>query len=65
LAGKVTPPYFAEIGEKHEFIFLLTRKQGRATVTSFNPSVRRRGFAEYPERPVYKLNQINIPLGGG
>lgn len=28
-------------------------------------STEGQGFAEYPDRPVYKLQQINFPVGGG
>ena len=28
-------------------------------------STEGQGFAEYPDRPVYKLKQINFPVGGG
>ena len=58
-----TSPYI--IGGVGYFSFNPQTKQGNRYIDLQPLSTEGQGFAEYPNRPVYKLNQINIPLGGG
>ena len=67
LAKETTPPRISPyiIGGIGYFSFNPQTKQGNRYIDLQPLSTEGQGFAEYPERPVYKLNQINIPFGGG
>lgn len=58
-----TSPYI--VGGIGYFSFNPQTKQGNRYIDLQPLSTEGQGFAEYPERKVYKLNQINIPLGAG
>ena len=67
LAKETTPPRTSPyiIGGIGYFSFNPQTKQGNRYIDLQPLSTEGQGFAEYPERKVYKLNQINIPFGGG
>lgn len=58
-----TSPYI--VGGIGYFSFNPQTRQGNRYIDLQKLSTEGQGFAEYPDRQVYKLNQINIPLGGG
>ncbi len=58
-----TSPYV--VGGIGYFSFNPQIRQGNRYIDLQPLSTEGQGFAEYPNRPVYKLNQINVPLGGG
>ncbi|MBK8494036.1 MAG: hypothetical protein IPL50_02795 [Chitinophagaceae bacterium] len=62
-----TPPSFSPylLGGVGFFSFKPQTKIGGRTVDLQPLSTEGQGFAEYPDRKPYKLNQINIPLGAG
>ena len=66
-AKETTPPRISPyiVGGIGYFSFNPQTKQGNRYIDLQALSTEGQGFAEYPERPVYKLNQLNIPLGGG
>lgn len=58
-----TSPYLlAGVGY---FSFNPQTKIGNRTIDLQPLSTEGQGFAEYPNRPIYKLNQLNIPMGAG
>ena len=67
LAKETTPPRTSPyiVGGIGYFSFNPQTKQGNRYIDLQPLSTEGQGFAEYPDRKVYKLNQINIPLGGG
>ena len=56
-------PYI--VGGIGYFSFNPQTRQGNRYIDLQPLSTEGQGFAEYPERLVYKLNQLNIPFGGG
>ena len=67
LAKDVTPPRISPyiVGGIGYFSFNPQTKQGNRYIDLQPLSTEGQGFAEYPERKVYKLNQYNYPLGAG
>ena len=61
------PPRFSPylLGGVGYFSFNPQTKIGNRTIDLRPLHTEGEGFAEYPDRPEYSLNQINIPLGGG
>ncbi len=66
-AREATPPRTSPylVGGIGYFSFNPQTKQGNRYIDLQPLSTEGQGFAEYPDRKVYQLNQINIPLGGG
>lgn len=66
-AKDIQPPRVSPyiVGGIGYFSFNPQTKQGNNYVDLQPLSTEGQGFAEYPDRPVYKLNQLNIPLGAG
>ncbi len=58
-----TSPYI--VGGIGYFSFNPQTRLGNRYIDLQKLSTEGQGFAEYPDRKVYKLNQFNIPLGGG
>ncbi len=67
LAKETTPPRTSPyiLGGIGYFSFNPQTKQGNRYIDLQPLSTEGQGFAEYPDRHVYKLNQINIPVGAG
>ncbi len=66
-AKETTPPRTSPylLGGIGYFSFNPQTKVGNRLVDLQKLSTEGQGFAEYPDRPVYKLNQLNIPMGAG
>ena len=64
---KLRPYIFGGVGIFHfNPMGSLTDSYGNVTWHYLQPlHTEGEGFAEYPDRPNYKLTQINIPMGGG
>ncbi|MFN0081900.1 MAG: hypothetical protein ACKVOM_05230 [Ferruginibacter sp.] len=67
LAKEKSPPRISPyiVGGIGYFSFNPQTKLGNRNIDLQKLSTEGQGFAEYPDRQVYKLNQFNIPLGGG
>ena len=66
-AKETTPPRTSPylLGGIGYFSFNPQTRVGNRFVDLQKLSTEGQGFAEYPDRQVYKLNQLNIPLGAG
>ena len=66
-AKETTPPRTSPyiLGGVGYFSFNPQTRVGNRYIDLQKLSTEGQGFAEYPDRPVYKLNQFNIPLGAG
>ena len=78
-AAEIHPRYFKKYTKKEKLPRLSPYLMGGVGYFSFNPRAKLsgewvdlrplrtegQGFAEYPDRKVYKLKQINFPVGAG
>jgi len=66
-AKETTPPRTSPylLGGIGYFSFNPQTKVGNRFIDLQKLSTEGQGFAEHPDRPVYKLNQLNIPWGAG
>ncbi len=66
-AKETTPPRTSPylLGGIGYFSFNPQTKVGNRMVDLQKLSTEGQGFAEHPDRPIYKLNQLNVPMGAG